>query len=108
MEVWQQIGVAITSVVMFLSGMLAGVLAAYNRFRDGRWRLPKDIDWVDETLKAEAEVRTLREALEEITRHIRYEQDEDGNWHAIYIDKPRAAAATERARALAPEPPKSA
>ncbi len=43
METWQMFGVAVTSVVMFLSGVLTGTVLAYNRFRDGRWRLPKDI-----------------------------------------------------------------
>ncbi len=50
------------------------------------------------------EVRAFREALGGIMENVRYEQDEDGNWHSIYMDKPRAAEATERARTLlAPE-----
>ena len=46
------------------------------------------------------EAALLREALTDILSNVRYERDDDGNWHSFYSDKPRAAAATERARAL--------
>lgn len=48
-------------------------------------------------------VARLEAALRLITQHVHYEQDEDGNWHSIYIDKPRAASATEYARTLVTE-----
>ncbi len=48
-------------------------------------------------------MEALEGALRGITEHIRYERDEYGMWHAIYSDKPLAAAATEDARALLPK-----
>ncbi len=107
MEAWQQIGVAITSVVMFLSGMLAGATATAARFRDGRWRLPKPIDWVDETLRAEAEVRALREALEDMLDWA--DNPPLGESTSFDDDMRDYESRQQRARRLlAPEPPEGA
>lgn len=55
---------------------------------------------------ARADVEARIEALVlPILANVRYERDEDDNWHSIYSDKPAAAAATERARAALAAPP---
>ncbi len=46
------------------------------------------------------ELEALRMLLRLILTNVRYEQDEHGAWHSFYADKPLAAVATERARAL--------